>query len=36
MNIKEVKISDIKAYGKNAKKHNDDQVKAIAKSIEKF
>ena len=36
MNIKEVKISDIRAYGKNAKKHNDDQVKAIAKSIEKF
>lgn len=36
MNIKEVKISDIKAYNKNAKKHNDDQVKAIAKSIKKF
>lgn len=36
MNIKEVKISDIKAYNKNAKKHNDVQVKAIAKSIKKF
>ena len=36
MNIKEVKISDIKAYSKNAKKHNEEQITAIAKSIEKF
>lgn len=36
MNIKEVKTSDIKAYNKNAKKHSEEQIAAIAKSIEKF
>lgn len=36
MNIIEVKIGDIKAYSKNAKKHNEKQITAIAKSIEKF
>ena len=36
MNIREVKVSDIKAYSKNAKKHNEEQITAIAKSIEKF
>lgn len=36
MNIKDVKIKDIKPYEKNAKKHPADQVKKISASIQKF
>jgi hypothetical protein len=36
MNIIEVKITDIKPYKKNAKKHDEKQIKNVAKSIEKF
>lgn len=36
MDVKQVKISEIKAYKKNAKKHPEDQVKAIANSIKEF
>jgi len=36
MDIKQVKTSEIKAYAKNAKKHPEEQVKAIANSIKEF
>ena len=36
MNIKEIDINQIKTYEKNAKKHDETQTTAIAKSIEKF
>lgn len=36
MDVKQVKISEIKAYKKNAKKHPEEQVKAIANSIKEF
>ena len=36
MDVKQVKISEIRAYKKNAKKHPEEQVKAIANSIKEF
>ena len=36
MIIEEVKLSDIKPYAKNQKKHPETQVKNIAKSIQKY
>lgn len=36
MDVKQVKTSEIKAYAKNAKKHPEEQVKAIANSIKEF
>ena len=36
MKIEEVKLSDIKPYAKNQKKHPETQVKNIAKSIQKY
>ena len=36
MDVKQVKISEIRAYKKNAKKHPEEQVKAIANSIREF
>lgn len=36
MKIEEVKLSDIKPYAKNQKKHPEAQVKNIAKSIQKY
>lgn len=36
MDVKQVKTSEIKAYAKNAKKHPEEQIKAIANSIKEF
>lgn len=36
MNIKEIKITDIKPYKKNQKKHPDTQINNIATSIDKY
>lgn len=36
MDVKQVKTAEIKVYKKNAKKHSDNQVAAIANSIRKF
>lgn len=36
MQIVEIKVSDIKPYARNAKKHPDDQVEMIAESIKQF
>lgn len=36
MNVQWVDISSIKPYGKNAKKHPDDQVQYIANSLQRF
>ena len=36
MDVKQVKTSEIKTYVKNAKKHPEEQVKAIANSIKEF
>lgn len=36
MDVKEVRTADIKMYKRNAKKHDEVQIAAIAKSIEKF
>lgn len=36
MKITEIKVSEIKAYAKNVKKHDDEQVKQIANSIKQF
>lgn len=36
MNITEVRLSELKPYSKNAKKHPDDQVKRIANSLNEF
>lgn len=36
MNISEIKIGEIKLYAKNQKKHPEDQIENIAKSIEKY
>ena len=35
-NVEFLKVSDVKPYEKNAKKHDDAQVEQIAKSIEQF
>lgn len=36
MDVKDVRISEIKMYSRNAKKHDEKQIAAIAKSIEQF
>lgn len=36
MDVKDVRVSEIKMYSRNAKKHDERQIAAIAKSIEKF
>ena len=36
MNIKDVKLSDIKPYAKNQKKHPESQINNISKSIKKY
>lgn len=36
MDVKQVKTSEIKAYAKNAKKHPEEQIRAIANSIKEF
>ncbi len=36
MDIKQVKIEELKPYSKNAKKHNKKQIDGVAKSIERF
>lgn len=36
MDIKEIAVENIKAYAKNAKKHDEKQIKQIANSIKKF
>ena len=36
MNIQDRAIGEIRPYDKNAKKHPENQIKAIADSIEKF
>ena len=36
MKIENIKVSDLKAYQKNAKRHPDDQVQRIASSIKEF
>lgn len=36
MDIKEIAVENIKAYAKNAKKHDETQIKQIANSIKEF
>lgn len=36
MEIKEINVSEIKAYSRNVKKHDEEQVKQIANSIKQF
>ena len=36
MNIKQVKVADIKPYKKNAKKHDKTQIDNVAESIKQF
>ena len=36
MDIKQIKVSELKPYEKNAKKHNAKQIKQVANSIEAF
>lgn len=36
MDIKEIAVENIKAYAKNAKKHDETQIKNVMESIKQF
>jgi len=36
MDIKQIKVSELKPYEQNAKKHDSKQIKQVANSIEAF